>query len=506
MNAYGFQNIGGHAHYPDPLNMRVWSNDFTGSRPVGVYMSARVRDTWAGAGPGTLVVMRDHPLADRLMQADYDVVPITAVLNGRRWVGRVREFTCEGVPGREVLTCTLVSEYAYIHAMLGWPSTFAPLEAQFPPQDIQGGPLATVALHYIAANAARLGVPVYVKVPDRPDTSPWVRRWARMTPLDELLQSSLEEHGYRLQVDLWLPGEPDPGPVVNTKTLGLVNFRVLEGIENLLTFMDPGNILGLRRPQEHRMIAEPGLIVSVVPKRDRQFVRWSTAEGGGIQYIKTTGKHPEAHTIVGGGKSPDWVGSLLEVGIDTAIEGLLAAAGVAVGAVTGGLGGLLVAGVGGLLTNALDNVFLAFARVTDQEMKARMGPLAYPEKFTSTGAGAFTIDGQEAVFTALQEARGGRSMEITVLDGKPHRYGSDERLPNGRIRRGYVPGDIHTFEDRGTVIEDYVSAVELNVDGKGLTVTPLVGDSRITDDPMVKQLRQIKGLVTFQRAAAMTTN
>lgn len=505
MNAYGFENIGGRAHYPDKLNLRVWNNDYSAARPVGVHISARVSWTFHGAAAGTLIVQRDHPLADRLMQADYDVVPVTAEVNGERWVGRVKEFVCEGEPGREIVTATLISEYAFIHAMLGWPSTFAPLAVQFPPQDLQAGPLATVALHYITANATRLRVPIYVKRPEGVDRSPWVRRWSRMTPLDELLGPALEEHGYQLKVELWLPGDPDPGPVVNANRLGQVGSELLAKIDNLLRFRNDDNWLGLQAPQDANTMDAPGLVVSIVPKRPRQFVRWTTA-GGGITSYRIVGRHPEAHTMIVGGKSPAWVNDIVEGAVDLAISGLLSAAGIAITAVSGGLLGPIVAGVGGIIKDGLSNVALAFTKYTDEEAKGYQGPFAYPEKFVSSGAGTFSLEQQEAALTALQEAKGGRSVQITVADGKPHRFGADERLPNGRIRRGYRVGDECIFEDRGAEIVDYISAVEVSQESSHLEITPTIGDARIQDDPMVRQLKHIKNLVTYQRAAALVTN
>lgn len=505
---YGFDIIGGHAHYPDSMNIRVWNNAATASKPLGVKMLSRTSAPFFGVGSGTIVVQRDHPLADRLMQADYDVVPITSEINGRRWSGRVKEFVCEGEPGREILTCTLIDDRAVLHSILGRPNPWRGLEFQAPKEDVREGRLDDVILGYITANAVRLDLPIYVRVPDRSLPAPRIRRFSRMTPLDELFESTLEEHGWTLDVALWVKGDPDPGPVVNATRLSGSPYTALARIPNLLELRtDKDYGLGLLNPADIRTISEPGLVVTIRPKRDRRFVRWST-QGGGIIRYKITGRHPDAHTAVVGGKSPGWVNDIVEGAVDLGIQGLLAAAGIALSAA--GPGGMLLGAVvnivGGLIVDGLTDTALAYSERTDVEMKARMGPFAFAEVFVSSGAGTFSLDAIEAQATGLAEARGGRSIEVEVADGKPHRYGDDERLANGRVRRGYRTGDLCTFDDRGAEFYDYVSDVTVVEDIKGLRIIPTIGDQRIAEDPDVRQIRQLKKFATVGRAGALMTN
>lgn len=504
MVTLGAASYGGYRHWPDRLDMRVWDHDMKRSRPVGVKMDSSIRDTFIGAGTGSLTVARDHPLADRLMQADYDMVPITANLNGHEWSGFVNEFVCEGPPGEEVLTCTLLDWYAMIHAILGRPSPFAPLEAQMPPQDTKAAPLVTTVLHFILRNAIRLGLPIYVRPPSGVDRSPWVTRWSRMTPLDEVIEPALQEHGYQLRVSM-IPAHAElDSPVLSAQGFRNASNDILKHIDNFFLLFQRG-LSGISDPGAITRIETAGLLVECVPKRDRQFVRWST-DSGGIKNIRTTGKNPKATTVVVGGKSPAWVSDLIDFGIDLAIEGILSAIGIAVGSALGPIGGLIGGFIGDLAGNFLDDVFLAYSEYSDVELKAQLGPFGMPEAFVSGGAGTFSLDAIDAGLSGLQENRGGRSIEITLEDGVPHRWGNDEHLPDGRIRRGYRVGDICTFEDRGTVIEDYISSVEVRDNDKGLEVVTTVGDSRIIDDPQVKQIRDIKKLVTFGRASAVASN
>lgn len=507
--AYGFDVIGGHAHYPDNMNMRVWNNTATASKPVGVKMMSRTSYPFDGTGSGTLVVQREHPLADRIMQADYDVVPVTSEVNGVRWSGRVKEYVCEGEPGREVLTATLVDDRAVLHSILGRPNPWKGLDFQSPKEDVREGRIDDVVLGYIAANAVRLDLPLYILRPDKSIPAPRIRRFSRMTPIDELIESAMEEHGWTIDVKLWVKGDPHPGPLLNASSLSNSPRAILERYTDLLelrTDRDYG--LGLASPKDIAAMSEPGLVVSVRPKRDRRFVRWST-QGGGIIRYKITGRHPDAHTAVVGGKSPAWVNDIVEGAVNLGIQGLLAAAGIAIGAAGGPLGWLIGAGLnilGGFIVDGLTDTALAYSERTNVEMKARMGPFAFPEVFVSSGAGTFSIDAIESQATGLALAAGGRAIEVEAADGKPHRYGEDLKLPDGRTKRGYLSGDLCTFEDRGTEFADHISDVQIVEDLKGLRITPTIGHRRIAEDPEVRKIRELKKLLTVGRAGALMTN
>lgn len=508
--ALGFETIGGIAHWPDRLKMRVWDNEMQRSRPVGVKMSSSFMEKFVGAGTGQLVVSRDHPLADRLMQADYDVVPVTMELNGMEWSGFVDEFVCEGTPGEEILTCTLLGWYALIHGILGRPNPFAPLEVQMPPQDLRAAPLVTAVLHFVLRNATRLNMPVFVRKPEGRDMSPFVTRWSRMTPLDEVIEPALDEHGYQMRVTMLHTGQKVSGNIVSAKQYrASKTFPQLQKFDNW--FKEP--VGEVSDPSGTTTMSAPGILVEVVPKRERQFVRWTT-ESGAISHIKITGRNPKAHTAVVGGKSPSWVNDAIDLGIDMLLEGLLSAAGVAIGTVIGGPIGAIVGGVaggviemvGGLLKGGLHDVFLAYSEYTDVELKAALGPFARPEVFISSGAGTFSYDAIDAGLTGLKDARGGRSIEMTVQDAMPHRFGRDEHLDDGRIRRGYLVGDVNVFSDRGTDIADYISQVEVTDDWQGVTVRPTVGDAKIADPPELRLIREIKNTAKNWRATSLASN
>lgn len=510
--AYGFDAIGGQPHYPDRMNFRVWNNTATASKPLGVKMLGRTDNPFQGVGAGTIVVSRDHPLADRIMQADYDVIPITSEVQGVRWSGRVKEFVCEGIPGREIVTATLVDDRAVLHSILGRPNPWSGLELQAPKEDVREGRIDEVILNFVAANSIRTDLPIYIRRPDKtvPDSQvPRIRRFSRMTPLDELFASALEEHNWGIDVRLWVHGDPDPGPVVAARELSGSPFSELSKVSNFMeVHRHRGTGLGLANPGDAGRISEPGLVVTVRPLRDRRFVRWST-QGGGIIHYKITGRHPDAHTSVVGGKSPAWVNDMIQIGVDVGISGLLAAAGITLGSALGPLGALLggiVGFVGGRIVDGLSDTMLAYSERTDVEMKASMGPFAFPEVFTSSGAGMFSLDAVEAQATGLAKARGGRAIEIQVADSKPHRYGDDLHLPDGRVHRGYESGDLCTFEDRGSEFVDHISSVQVVEDPKGLRIVPTIGHQRIAEDPQVRQIRELKSLLTTGRAQALTTN
>ena len=56
------------------------------------------------------------------------------------------------------------------------------------------------------------------------------------------------------------------------------------------------------------------------------------------------------------------------------------------------------------------------------------------------------------------------------------------------------------------MIEDYISSVEARDTDKGLELVATVGDAKITDNPEVKQIKDIKKIVTNLNAAALASN
>ncbi len=504
----------------NPLNIRVHNNDYTQSRTLGHYISASFSEEFGfNAGTGEITVEANHPLAKRLMQADVDVVPVTAEYNGWLWTGRVQSYVAAGAPGRETLTCELVSDEIQLASVLAFSSPNKSLSLQGK-RDAARGPLLQVVHHYLSRNLARADLPVYLFMPPpkRNDTSPKIDASARMTYLDDLLRDQLDKHEYNLTARMWWPGMKFPyGKMVpfnieGQDELGSVKQTLVpsEDITTQALGDISTNFVRLRRGEADNALAEglpglykpttPGLMVWVEPVRKREHVRFSTASGE-VEQITLSGKAGGPVRAVVGGKSDDWVNETINLGIDFAVQGIITAAsgaatgaltGTAIGAVAGPVGmavGAMAGGViGSLAKNAMEDTVFAFTDRVDVNRRAAEGPFHLRESFTSSSAGVFTYDTSALAERALIDAEGGQAIEFTMVDGQSKILGEDRRAENGKVIYGYKVGDRVQLHEHlsGRSVTDIVTGVEVKDEvGARLRVTPRVGKQRNTSNPFV---------------------
>lgn len=485
----------------NPLNLRLWSNDYTSSRMLPGYMSVELNQEFGCVvGTGNLSVPGTHPLASRIMQASYDVVPLTAETDaGWRWTGRIHNPSAEGKPGAEVINCELVDDKQQIMNVMAWPSTRTGLglQGKF---DYQLGPLHTVMTHYVAENLARVGLPCYIMMPPPriKDKSPTVNAAAKMQPLGEVLQPFLERHEWDMRVRMWTPGDPFPEGKMCALPEGLPQIERFNRVSLAtldLTFAPNG-------PRKWEPTT-PGLLIEFCPVRNREHVRFSTA-GRGVQQFKLNGASPGAATQIAGGKADDWVNQMINLSIDTAVQGIL----IALGSTAGPAGAVIGAAVGNILKNQLNDVVLAYQSRVDVERAARMGPFHPRETFTSSSAGAFTFDTSALLERKLLEDAGGQALEITLIDGVAIGLGDDQRADNGKIRRGYQVGDRCTFEEHitGGVISDIITAVKVtDTQEQRVRVQPRVGKRRNLTNPFLDFVDVMGKMTQMQHDLGLST-
>ncbi|MBF6460148.1 hypothetical protein IU433_13995 [Nocardia puris] len=502
---------------PPAFDITVFSQDYLRSRPLGPYLKARFGWFWTIPGTGTIQVRADHPLAGRLMACKRDVVPIRTYYNGIPWDGRVLTAKMEGRPGEEIVTATCVSNLYWLLVILAWVNPMLPPEVQIAltgKQDMMFGPVDFVLKYFLAKNCIRLQKPVYVKlplqyhVPELPQVEDIdslddlldivasifediTVLSARFTQLDELYQNALETSDRGLSCNLWTP-EDGPSPhVFNTDTLArLQNVLDLSG-DNFLWFSNPDNVLGLADPDQWGKMQRAGYVFDTHRKRDRRWMQWRT-DSGHIEHYERVVKHPTAHSVVVGGKAPEFMNSIVEWGANLALQAIL---------------NLIVPGanLGSILVGDLfDDIFFAYQRFDDPQLEADLGEHAFGEAFIDNSA-AHSLDGFAIGMAGLKEHGGGESLRLQVraggIDGRGFSFGVDD----GSGRRFQV-GDIMSFWDRGTVVSDYVSSVEVE-DSRDEVCTEYVtiGDDKELQDAWSKLISRVKGLAAFTRAIANGT-
>ena len=478
----------------NPLNLRVWNHDYTANRKLAGYIDVELGEEFGVVlGQGSITVPAQHPLAGRIMQASYDVVPLTADNgNGWEWTGQIVDPIAEGKPGRETITATLVNEIRHLQYQPAWPSTRTPLEIQTK-RDYQIAPLHTAAIHFIAENFARTKLPAYIMMPPPrlEDDSPHVDIAAKMTPLDELLQPFFERHEYHLDIKMWWPGKPFP----DGKMVALVEGDTLHR-QAALTLAQLDLVFN---PRGRRLFEPtvPGLLVQVKKPRNREHVRFAT-NGRGVEQIRLSGKSPGAVTAIAGGKSDDWINELMSLSIDMAVQGIL----VALGTLAGPAGAIVGGVVSNILAQQLTDMLIAYQQRKDVRRAAAMGPFHPRESFTSSSAGALTLDTAALTERKLVEDQGGQAIDLTLADGVGITLGEDRVMPNGKTRRGYQVGDRCTFHEHlsGTTFSDLITGVTVkdSVEER-VRVKPRVGKRRNASNPWLDTAEVLGKVLNMQQ-------
>lgn len=447
------------------------------------YSTAKCEFVWNEVGTGELDIPGDHPFAKLCMTADRTVVPISITYNGKRWSGRVDMATRKGIKGRKRIMLQLVDDYAWFHAIIAWPQPLSIPEVQFPPQDIMVAPLRTLIYWYAARNAWRLGLPfTFLPYNIFADTTPWKIGMVRMVPLDELFAPWLAEEDCKLDISLWVPGDPQPHPdlfltrpqyivqvIDRPKTGGIINTGTfLDGLADMLGEMFAGFIDAVGG------FLIPGLaeaLDGILRRKEVPWVIWSESSSGVVD-AELTVKHPMYYSVVVGGKSPTWVNKLVDLIAEVAVNAIFAI-----------LSLMVIPGLGTLLASIFHDVFLAFQKVADWAARESLGPLAFPEGFVSAGT-AYSFASSQAASKGLWEGRGQRCAKVEVLDGYPFLAFVD-----------YEVGVIAGWEDEGEIYFDRIQSIAIeDTRSDRVKVSTFIGDDKADEEPGAKGMRLIKSV------------
>ena len=490
------------------------------------YLSATVTFKRNNVGTGTIVVKGNDPCVPYVLRATETVVPITVTVNGLRWSGRVDTWDDDIVDGLATVTLQLQSDWQWLFRMLVWPNPFLPIQIQFPKESIYIGPAVTccevmvfeqcirlqlglweivnnifdpAAWFATAIEGAGLLTPVAV-VPGNAltDTSKWVAVTARMVPAGTLIQQICKDNGVDARVELWLPGEPQPTDLYTlTEPTIVASFRDKSGVQGPTgTFLDglievAFDLLNsvyqeVISPFINSPYAPPGVDLSAIfgiHYTKPWLVFMPDNPRSGVKECKTTGHHPLAHTVVGGGKSPSWVNKLIDTLLELLLSEILAALGASGIAPT-------------LLDGILDDVFLAFQEIENAPRRFALGRYAYPEIFTSTGSTAYTLEELFALENQMWESRGYTTSQLTFYDGTPYSLGVDLNI-----------GDLASWIRRGVLYTDYVEEATATDDRtKRVEVTAVVGDGKSKDSPFAILQRRLAGFEAAMQIALLSQN
>ncbi|QBP33253.1 minor tail protein [Gordonia phage BrutonGaster] len=437
------------------------------------------------AGGLSMILPGDSEIRDHLFSnpdgADA-VVPIVVDTLGAQWTGQVTEASIViDEDGVETIEINAIHDWDWCSSVAMWPSPFAPLIAQFPKRMMGIGPSHTVIATFYMANLLRLQLPLW-RIPSlqdllnpakwfnlgnaffpvafKPvntlvDKTKWCAVSARMQMGDELFEQVLKDGGLSLTATLFIPGEHEqpfgqwlkltrPTIVLDVEDHSGVTGPTGTVIDGMLWWitelLDDGiSAILTKNPDQSGVKGDLvrddalGTITNLLGfKQARPKAIWLDGEYSGILDGRVDIHKPMCRDVIIGGRSPGWVNSAIDIGI----QQLLNFVGMYLG----------VGGLSALYQGQLSDVFMAWQRFTDAGRSKRAGPYLKHERVYANGSSAYTVSGLMEGMSGVFDTRGYTSKTITVRDGAPFLYGVDVRV-----------GEIVGFELDGTIWTDYLT-------------------------------------------------
>ncbi len=464
------------------------------------------------------------PLLPLLRKCRTEVVGLTVEVGALRWAYTVDTATYKLDAGQKTLQIKALGLFDYLSYLLVWPNFLLPIQAQIPSRAVYFAPLCTAIEVMIAEQAFRmqsgmwelvnnlgsgnldwrawfgtlleaqgnvldvLSTPIYV-VHTNPllDTSPLVSITSRMEPVAVVIDKLVKSYGVTVDVELWLPGDPQPDSFANlhlptyvvrvtdrSNVVGPTNTildSVIKQLVNLEESMLGGVLSPLLNPDglyaPDGVYIAPGIGVNYV-------VPWTLLidhPRGPLEGYEIVDHHPQGWQIIVGGKSPKWLNDVINATTSWILDCIM-----------------IVIGLTGIPSNLFDGLFndvlLSFQLVENFNRRNDMGPYGRPEKFVSTGAAPFNIDALFSFISAMFDSRGYRSAVCQFRNGFPYSVGKD-----------IFPGGMMSIAENGTLYTDYIENIVITDNRKErCKVIVQIGDGKAEEAPIARFQRLITGI------------
>lgn len=408
----------------------------------------------------------------------------------------------EGLTRRIEVTCVHIS--AYLSHVYLWPDPLMPPEFQPSGAYRYLGPACTGLKAALTKNLVRLQAETWALPVNNPfdpanwgllnsalnpivvnprrvgllDTSSWITAdWAMESWWDAAVEVC-RANDLSIKVDLWLPGDEQPFPewlvlrdpriiVDVVPTARQVNFTgtVVDGVIRDILHLAEDAWNWIAYP-----ILDPAVSVLdglAVNQRQRlPFFRAGDWSPVGTSDETTT--LPASSRSTFGGKSPDWLNSLIGTGVAAGVGAIGAAVGIP---------GLKV----GFLEKAAQNKLFAYHSVEDLALAREAGRWRFRESFAGSQTTALSLQALEAAKADRAKNRGRVSHSATITNGAPYMLGVH-----------LVKGQPVAMElEDGTVGVDTLTGVTVT-GGRGQTTVALTVAQPEELDPGVYALKKIR--------------
>jgi len=459
--------------------------------------------------PGHIEVPRKSKWASIFRRCDVENIFIHTNIDGEWWTGRVDRTRVVRKGRKKTVIAELVSDFVWLEAMMAWSAPFMPLWIQAPKKDVRIMPTDTMVRSYLFTTIFRLQANLYrfpigffnnpvenwwsvkqwmqpcVVIPKNPllDTSRWNTLLAKMTPLDLLFKEVLKNEHLVLTAKAFVPDRDEQPSDLITLNKPCIVFdiedhrsvtgatgTILDGIfDTIISIVDPiiGTILNAFTAESDKYSLAK--FFGTDPKDPWVVIREDDLDDD-IDESETIINSPQASTAIVGGHSPEWLNKGINLLINAALQGLLAASGSSF--------------LGNLLNGELDDILMAYQSVTDERRRTQFGIFGLPEAFNGTGTTAFTFDAIQALRQLIWETRPYRTHSVKTSVGKPFRPFVHFRL-----------GDPIGWEDEDEIYVDYVRRIVVTDRRETwCRVEYTIGDESPERNPLDLALERIGGV------------
>lgn len=475
--------------------------------------------------PGLNITLKgSDPHVPTIRNCRKELVGLTVEIGSIRWAYTVENASYKLANGLRTLEVTAVGLFDYFSYLMVWPNFLLPIQIQVPSRAVFIGPICSVINSMIAEQAFRmqsglwelvnnlgslnldwrswfgtllqsrgnlldmLHTPVYVVHNNFLfDTSPLVSITTRMESVATLIEKLMTGYGVTVEMELWLPGDPQPDRwarlrlptyvvrVVDRSNVTGPTGTILDSIIKQVVTLEGsvfGNVLSpFLNP--NGVYAPDGVFIA--PTIGVNFVQpWALLVDhprGPMESFEIVDHHPQGWQILIGGKSPAWINNLINATTSWILDSIM-----------------IVIGLTGIPSNLLDGLFndvlLSFQLVQNFNRRNEMGPYGRPEKFVATGAAPYNIDALFSFISAMWDSRGYRSAQCSFRNGYPYSVGKDIFI-----------GSLMSIAENGTVYTDYIENIVItdNRDERAKVIVQ-IGDGRAEEAPIAKLQRLITGI------------
>lgn len=341
-----------------------------------------------------------------------------------------------------------------------------------------------------------LKTPIYVKRTNPfLDASPMYGRTVRMETVGSVIAEATRPYGVTAQMDLWLPGDPQPDQWANLTTPTYVfstrdRSQITGPFGNVLdsvvrTVVDLGGSLGgIFNPIVQQVPGMDGVFTSdqlgvhyeqpyailVAPDQVMDKNGIVTSDDSSIVACEVDDHTQDGWQHIIGGRSPKWLNDLLNALFAWIIDSIMIILGFA------GIPSDLLAGF-------LNNAFFAFQLVQVYDRRAAAGPY-HPamERFYPTASAPYNIETVFAFINAIFDSRGYTAAKVTFRNGDQYALGRD-------IFKGGLMSLV--YRNRRYMVTDYIENIMWRITKDERTVMCQLGDGQKDEAPLAKHQRLI---------------